>query len=276
MKTQTTLKTSIIAALMITVAAATAAQAQAEQTEAVRNSLTGGSWSMQFRIGDNFSLSSFEGSTISLKKHFTDKSALRLGVSVSHANDDQIIVSSRSTDIEYGYSDPNLDRSQSDYRVGDDKGYGRSRTTAGVSAVYMYYPTPQKKISAFFGVGPSIRYAKSTRSSDIDNPVITNSVDSSTRFATDSDEWASTTWSYGANFACGVEWFAGKNISFMAEYSLGASYDKTSMKNTETKHRFEVQAGRSRTSDITYDTNSISDGFSVNSSNVKFGISVYF
>ena len=47
------------------------------------------SWALEFQINENFSLSSFQGSTISAKYHFSPKRAMRFGISLSGSIQDQ-------------------------------------------------------------------------------------------------------------------------------------------------------------------------------------------
>lgn len=55
---------------------------------AVDNSLHSGKWALQFAIGSNFTLYNFDGLSISLKRHFSSKFGLRLGLSGSYYNDE--------------------------------------------------------------------------------------------------------------------------------------------------------------------------------------------
>ena len=51
----------------------------AEDTTYKKNSLENDKWTLQFGISDNLTLSNFNGATLSVKRQFSDKSALRLG-----------------------------------------------------------------------------------------------------------------------------------------------------------------------------------------------------
>ena len=62
--------------------------AQTKEEAVKTNSLEKGSWSLQFQISENFTLQSFQGSMISTKYHFTEKSALRTGLSISGRSSD--------------------------------------------------------------------------------------------------------------------------------------------------------------------------------------------
>lgn len=54
-----------------------------------KNSLLKGAWALQFQINNNFSVSSFQGSTLSAKRHFSNKKAMRFGVSLSGSISEQ-------------------------------------------------------------------------------------------------------------------------------------------------------------------------------------------
>ena len=56
---------------------------QAQEKQDSTDYLNAGLWSIQFGIAENFTLRSFNGSTFSGKYQFTDKSALRLGITMN-------------------------------------------------------------------------------------------------------------------------------------------------------------------------------------------------
>lgn len=60
----------------------------AAQTTADDNTLRDDAWALQFRVTDNFTLGSFDGSLISAKHHFTDRRALRYGLSLGASRED--------------------------------------------------------------------------------------------------------------------------------------------------------------------------------------------
>ena len=51
--------------------------------DSTQNSLKQSKFALQFQIGSNFNLQSFQGTTLSCKYHIFDKSALRAGISLS-------------------------------------------------------------------------------------------------------------------------------------------------------------------------------------------------
>lgn len=78
------------------------ALAQEKTDSPKRNSLTPGSWSLQFAIDDNFTLASFEGGNLSLKKHFSSQFAIRGGITLtgeSRKSDSQDLFSSSTNDL---------------------------------------------------------------------------------------------------------------------------------------------------------------------------------
>ena len=62
MKTQKIFKAGSTVALTVAATLLAAGMARSAEPQQVQNSLKDGSWSMQFRINENFALSSFEGS----------------------------------------------------------------------------------------------------------------------------------------------------------------------------------------------------------------------
>jgi hypothetical protein len=53
------------------------------QTDSIQSSLKKGTYAVQFQIASNFSLSSFDGGLISIKKQISDTKAWRLGISLN-------------------------------------------------------------------------------------------------------------------------------------------------------------------------------------------------
>ncbi len=102
---------------------------EAQESKQV-NSLKKGNWAIQFQINDNFSLSSFQGSSISAKYHFSNKKALRFGLTLSG-----------------GFSDKNgdvlIESSTNNQNI-------------GISTQYTIYPAVNKEVNFFFGFGPNV------------------------------------------------------------------------------------------------------------------------
>jgi hypothetical protein len=102
------------------------------------NSLKKGETALQFEIGDRLDISSFQGTTISIKKHHSDKTAFRLGL---------------TTDIDLSSSD--------ETSTNDDTtkyNYHYNTTSVKLSAVIqrIHYPHPHASANFFWGLGPRV------------------------------------------------------------------------------------------------------------------------
>src|SRR4030042_4236489 len=106
--------------------------------DSLKNSLKKGSWSLQFQISQNFTLSSFQGSNLSAKKHFSSRSAIRFGIGLSgySANEEQTINQENDNSL------------HKEYKL-DNKLIG-----VDLNCYFLYYPHPQRRINMYFGGGP--------------------------------------------------------------------------------------------------------------------------
>lgn len=240
---------AILAAIM-TVTAIPGFQSQAK-AEGEKNYLVRGSWSLQFRISNNFTLSNFEGALISAKRHLSEKSAIRFGLSLSGSTGD---VSSDNISSMQDSAISNTQNNSSDGELND--------ITVGVTSQIMFYTTSDKKINFYFGVGPDFSYSRSRRDYDLqyirtDFPI---------RNGVNNDY--SRTWTFGLLGSWGVEYFITQKLSLMAEYGAGMGYHS---RYRETK-RSEFLEDRTTTDLRTEEENR----FRFYSSNVNFGLSIYF
>ena len=206
------------------------------------NSLEKGSWALQFQISHNFTLSSFQGSIISAKRHFSKKRALRFGVSLNAS----------ISDIDENAASFDSDTLQ----TLQDNQSNRDFESINVTTQYLVYPTPNDRLSLFFGAGPIFGFShnKSETERQIQNRINTTlkSIDKTNQ------------WSLGIDMVLGSEWFIKKNISLLAEYGASLKYDwKKTTKTTITEDR--ATATKSKINSINLNANS-----------VKFGLSIYF
>lgn len=188
------------------------------------NSIEPGSWSIQFRIAENFQLNSFSGSAISIKRHWSDKRAVRAGMSFG------AVVS----DLDSDYTRPDtLITSTSD----------SNRESVSVSTTYLIYPAPGRDVLLYLGTGPSFSYYRDKKTYPLDRYEY------------------SRTWSVGLSSVIGVEWFATRSLSLLAEYTGGLSYSATShIRRAETGHKIDDSRKTIEAS----------------SGGVRFGLSAYF
>jgi len=214
-------------------------QTEASQTSEVKNSFFKGSKSLQFRITDNFNLASFQGGTLSLKRHKSDKKALRFGLSLSGSVGDQNESSTNQT-----------------LKIESDQ----NGQFIAMNAHYLTYPSPDRAVNLFWGFGPTVSYSRS----------------SVTMRGTDSNGFDSlrktknTSWSAGTSGVVGVEWFASRRIGVLAEYASSLNYASSSQKDTT-----EIRtASGVNVNSVETKRNTKGLGFSAES--VRFGLSVYF
>lgn len=237
---------AIIIAMMTVIGFQSQAKAEGDNNYLVR-----GSWSLQFRISNNFTLSSFEGALISAKRHLSNNSAIRFGLSLSGSTGDISTdnIASRIDSLTNDTSNNSSDGELSDISV-------------GATTQIMFYTTSDKKIDFYFGVGPDLSYTRSKRDYDLqyiqqDDPI---------RNGKDTDY--SRTWTFGLLGSWGVEYFVTQKLSLMAEYGAGLGYYSRYRESKRTQFIDE----RTQTTLRTEEENR----FRFYSSNVNFGLSVYF
>ncbi len=238
-RTRRSLACAIAAALVIGVAAP-GAQAESPTDTASVHSLRPGAWALQFGISDNFTLTNFEGGSVSVKRHLTDSSAVRLGVTASAS----------SNDSEYAETALPPDTLVSRH-VSDGTQHRMS-----VSADYVAYPLLARRMNLFLGVGLVGSYSRSRGQTDVYDA----------RFGATERDSELDQWSVGISGSIGVEWFAAPSISFHAEYGGALRY--YSNKQTST---MPWQSGSMSRKSV---TSSTATSFSLSS--VRFGLSAYF
>ena len=217
------------------------------KSDSIRNSLEKGSWSLQFQISDNFTLTTFQGSNISAKKHISDKSTLRFGLGLT------AIVADRHYESEEINS----------YNRSSEDGVEDTFTQININCYYLYYADPRKKINLYFGAGPIFGY------SNYDQTDMGNDVQQDTIFIETKNTRKTDGYSIGMHGLIGVEWFARKEISIHSEYGSSFSYRKD--KSESILVRNSSQYGEEERS-----TKSEAGTYEFRSNGVVFGISVYF
>jgi hypothetical protein len=219
----------------------------AEKTEedARPNSLEAGSWSLQFQITDQFGLQPFDGMMVSLKRHWSRRSALRLGVQVSAEG------SSSTNSYWQEVADTLLGSN------GQDADRSYQKFTVDLS--YLRYPWPGSQVNFFWGIGPLVSFSRDDRTE-------TSDYSSQGRVDHRSTHSYQRTWALGAVGLVGVEWFLSKHFSFHSEYRASISYGR-SISTTE-DYRSYMSERTSRGTET--------DGWNVRSAYATLGLSVYF
>jgi opacity protein-like surface antigen len=155
-----------------------------------------GKFALQFQITENFSLSNFQGTVFSGKYNFSNRDAIRLGISVSFNDSESEVTNTRP--------DTNLVNTSS---------HNVNRINIVLNAQYLYTLTTLSDIGFFIGLGPFLKY----ENNKIEQNVNTNqSIDSRTE--------TTKYYGLGLDLICGVEWMFIKNMSLSAEYGLRFIY----------------------------------------------------
>ena len=159
-----------------------------------------GKYALQFQIGSNFQLSSFDGATIAGKYTLPDDNVLRLGFTISGAGTNKDAVLSYTAPI---YTQTVV--------------VGKSETKSfgvNLSIQYLFYNKLINNIAFYFGGGPLVGISYGKTNSAASNGY--NTYETITRG-----------WNLGLGFSGGVDWFVSKGLSISAEYNFAASYAKT-------------------------------------------------
>ncbi|NQT23834.1 hypothetical protein HQ585_00605 [candidate division KSB1 bacterium] len=109
-------------------------------------------YSIQFRISNNFTLNSFQGSIISLKKHFKQENAVRISIGFwgNYYDTDEDAWPYKSA--------PNKEHEDNINVIHD----------LDLNCLYLWYPKPNNKIKHYFGIGPKFGYRKTVANSYLD------------------------------------------------------------------------------------------------------------
>ena len=159
----------------------------------------GGKYSLQFSIGSNFNLNSFDGSAFSGKLKFNEKLSLRGGISFFTLDEEREIFNEQIINDE----ETNLDTQKTE----------NSQTQFRINTHLIWTVVNSSDIHFYIGGGPFVSFdnrkvvPNDSRSEDIEYEF------------------------YGIKLINGVEWYVKKNISLFAEYGLSFNYYKRNFYN---------------------------------------------
>jgi opacity protein-like surface antigen len=225
--------------------AASAAETTGDGTRP--NSLYPGSWSIQFQTTEYLGLKPFNGKLVSLKRHLSNRAALRLGISFDvDGNDARDPELREVADTTYSWYDSNTD---SDYQK------------FSIDLSYLRYVSPGSYVNFFWGIGPVVGFSRSERTVDWTD------TDPLSRSRIRSDRDYTRTWEIGSLGLVGVEWFLSKHISFHSEYRASVVYRRTVVE----KERIDNYTQKQR-----YFNTDEGDVVDFQSVYVILGLSVYF
>ncbi len=207
------------------------------------HSLVDGSWALQFRIGEDFTLSSFEGMNLSVKKHLKSHHALRFGIDFGGDN--------------IKLTDELDDDTQSLSAEATEKAHYLL-----LSAHYLFYPRSTKAVHVFFGAGPFFGLLMQNQDSGAQD------LDTDPSQEDRVSEMELDSWMLGASFIIGVEWFVKKEISLTAEYGTSFSYAHSRIQREMEGLVDQEMISQTTTRDVSH--------YKFEANQVKFGVSVYF
>lgn len=203
-----------------------------------QDSTIAGKYALQFQVGPNFQLLSFNGTTISFKYQNTKSSALRFGITVNG--------SSNNSDYNAKYSDGDSIHSGSD----QVERYGIT-----LNAQYLFCDNIIENIFFYYGGGPSVGLSYSRDMANMYYPLNNDGINNTS-------QTRASGWNAGISAACGVEWLITKRFSLSGEYGLSFSYSSS----------LTAYSYPSQNVNVEYKT----FGYSVSGSSVKLGMSIYF
>jgi len=199
-----------------------------------------GRWSMQFEIGQDFQLESFEGAGLAVTLNTSHSKAWRFGLNVS--GDLQDFDQSRTFSTDSTFFDDTSPTSSQD------------RAALGFDLLRLLRSQSDRRIGLQVGFGPTIHLSRSN--DHFDDP-----------FTGFERESRNSTSSYGLLGRLGVEVFVARALSLQAHYGAFAGY----VQRTETTHVSGPAPGGYRTEVIERQQRD----WLLNSQGVTMGISVY-
>jgi opacity protein-like surface antigen len=200
--------------------------------------LRAGVWALQFSVAEDFTLSSFDGAAVSIKRHFSPQSALRVGLELD-LDDSSTEETRTDTDAE-----SLLAQSESD----------SNGEAVVVNAAYMRYAQTGRVVRFVWQLGPELSVGR-TDGRNSSGPL--------------TSETTHKRWSVGLAGSVGVEWFPTRRFGLHAEYGMAAYYwSRTTIKQTEWVYPNQ--------SSDRYRDESDMHGTALVSRAVRLGLSVYF
>jgi hypothetical protein len=232
--------------------------AKSDSSSAIRNSLKPDTWALEFGINPNFTLNSFQGSVLSIKRQLNSREAIQLGIGGSLNN-------------ETG-DGSNQDNYADTLNVGTTLSGVNNRGSVQINLQYVYYANPDDDIIFFAGAGPTAGYSWYTHNDDY-SPVLPLPVDStiSVEYPSSADQ-KQTSWNAGASGMIGVECFILKFLSVHAQYGISVTYNES---NYIYDYSYKTLYQR-KVLTTTHSNQNKYHGWQINPNSVLFGLSVYF
>jgi hypothetical protein len=186
----------------------------ADNKDSTKAFLENDSQCLQFKIGSNFSLSSFSGSTLSYKKHTSENRAYRVGISISGSIQDRLSLIDHVTD--------SLDQRQT---------IDNNNLSIGLYGQFLKY-LPFKYSYFYYGYGPSLSYSGGFR-----KYLVENFLSGEWEASWEEDLRKNNAIQIGITWVAGVEIFITQAVSIHGEYSQGLSYSYTWNRSSHSSDR---------------------------------------
>lgn len=228
-------------------------QIKVHSQENVQNELGAKEWSLSFGIDKNFTLTNFQGSTISISKYISENEEIRFAFSNSFMGKT---------------SERNSNYFAFDTLYSSAKSEGESSPNSfSLICQYQNHFRKRGNITAYFSTGPSLSYSSSY--SDNEN----TEIDGSITVTKNINKNESTNISFGLMNSLGAEWDIHQSLSIHAEYQIYAGYTWNDNISKSTNERFFPIEGISKRAS---ETKSKDSGWIISNYNVLFGLSVFF
>jgi opacity protein-like surface antigen len=215
--------------------------------------IQGHPWTMDFGVKSNLTLSTFQGTAISLGKFISNYQKYRMGISTNlRVNSGDQDGNSTNADTLYSLNSGDV----------EDENYSIQLTFQ-----YITYTAPNGLTSIYFGIGPTIGISWFKQSSNSSSTYVSSYQSLDGRSSTSKE------YSIGFLGSCGVEWFLSEHISIHAEYGLALQYytkkGETESYNKHSSSNYIQPLSESHSNDS-------SSGWSLSGQNVLFGLSVNY
>jgi hypothetical protein len=256
----------LILAIALVCAPTGALLAQTDSSEAGRPSSSDRPWAMQFAVGSDFNLSTFLGSTVSLKHERSPRHAWRIGLSVNASRDNGQGSGHESTLQENNGSV--RDSSSSVFR--DDP--SDSNVRLSLVTQYLWRIPPRSGMQFFWGAGPRLEYSRNHHEEQI------VSTGGGIAWAWTANRTDNMRWSASAGFrgTVGVDWILRKNLSLGAEYGCDLMYAYSESTNDQSNERYNVYPGQSSSQRSDRRSTSISRSLRFDPAGTSLVLSLYF
>jgi len=226
------------------------AQVRAQVDSARTNSITENAMALQFGIRNSFTLSTFQGASISLQQHTSATNAYRYGITLGG----------------------NFNNGTSSYSQieADTLSTGSSSSSSSANSAsialdvqYLWYAPLRNEAFFYSGFGPHGQYNHSHSEQSLQYQP-TDYVQAA------SNSSDANSWSLGISGLVGVEWFPARWLSLHADYEMVFQYRwlKTEMASSQTHSSPPYPYGTNSSSTLKQ--------WELDNYGVNFGLSVYF